>query len=255
MPRSLRQHAARPRMRGDYEQAAVYRDQIRALSTVQARQYVDTSRGVDADVVACAIDEGIACVNLVMIRSGRHLGDKSFFPQNAEERTGARCSARSSRSTICNRPPPALIVDGEEVDARSSSRAREHAGRQVQLVTRPQGERRAWLEMARKNARLALAQRAREQSTQEVRLAALREALGPAATRCSASSASTSATPWAKRRSPPAWSTTSAGMQNSEYRRYNIAGIQPGDDYAAMRQVLHAALREGVARARARCPT
>src|SRR6478736_6171556 len=67
-----------------YEQAAIYRDQIRALTRVQARQYVESHRGVEADVVACVIEGGIACVNLVMIRRGRHVGDRSFFPANAE---------------------------------------------------------------------------------------------------------------------------------------------------------------------------
>ncbi|HYX64590.1 MAG TPA: excinuclease ABC subunit UvrC, partial [Burkholderiales bacterium] len=67
-----------------YEEAAAYRDQVRALARVQARQYVESDRGVDADVVACAVEGGIACVNLVMIRGGRHVGDRSFFPSNAE---------------------------------------------------------------------------------------------------------------------------------------------------------------------------
>src|SRR4051812_22816344 len=67
-----------------YEEAALFRDQVRTLSRIQARQYVESNRGVDADVVACAIDGGIACVNLVMIRGGRHVGDRSFFPANAE---------------------------------------------------------------------------------------------------------------------------------------------------------------------------
>src|SRR5947208_3113906 len=67
-----------------YEQAAVYRDRVRALARVQVRQYVESHRGVDADVVACVIEGAIACVNLVMIRAGRHVGDRSFFPANAE---------------------------------------------------------------------------------------------------------------------------------------------------------------------------
>jgi excinuclease ABC subunit C len=70
-----------------YEEAALFRDQVRALSRVQARQYVESDRGVDADVVACVVDGGMACVNLVMIRSGRHVGDRSFFPQNAAQAT------------------------------------------------------------------------------------------------------------------------------------------------------------------------
>src|SRR5262245_20411728 len=70
-----------------YEEAAQFRDQVRALSKVQARQYVESEKGVDADVVACIIENGIACVNLAMIRSGRHVGDRSFFPQNAAQAT------------------------------------------------------------------------------------------------------------------------------------------------------------------------
>src|SRR4051794_34176066 len=70
-----------------YEEAAMYRDQVRALSRVQARQYVESNRGIDADVVACLTAGGIACVNLVMIRGGRHVGDRSFFPSNADGAT------------------------------------------------------------------------------------------------------------------------------------------------------------------------
>ena len=70
-----------------FEEAAMYRDQVRALSRVQARQYVESAVGVDADVVACRSEGGISCVNLVMIRAGRHVGDRSFFPQNADAAT------------------------------------------------------------------------------------------------------------------------------------------------------------------------
>ena len=223
----------------DYEQAAVYRDQIRSLSKVQGRQYVDTTKALDADVVACAIDQGIACVNLVMIRNGRYLGDKSFFPQHAEERTRGDVLGAFLAQHYLQGPPPALIVTSEDVDADELAAAlTEHAGRQVQLVTRPQTERRAWLEMAERNAGQALAQRAREQGTQEVRLAAMREALGlpPSVQRIECFDVShtrgeltvASCVVYDQYR-----------MRPSEYRHYNIAGIQPGDDYAAMRDVLH----------------
>ena len=76
-----------------YEEAALYRDQMRALSRVQARQYVESERGVDADVVACVREGGMACVNLVMIRGGRHVGDRSFFPANAAEATRRRSTS------------------------------------------------------------------------------------------------------------------------------------------------------------------
>ncbi len=223
----------------DYEQAAVYRDQLRSLSKVQGRQYVDTAKALDADVVACAIDQGIACVNLVMIRNGRYLGDKSFFPQHAEERTARDVVGAFLAQHYLQGSPPALIVTGEEVDAEELAAAlTEHATRPVQIVTRPQAERRAWLEMAERNAAQALAQRAREQGTQEARLAAMREALGlaPSVQRIECFDVShtqgeltvASCVVYDQYR-----------MRPSEYRHYNIAGITPGDDYAAVRDVLH----------------
>ena len=137
----------------DYEQAAIYRDQLRSLARVQTRQYVDTAKALDADVVACAIDSGIACVNLAMIRNGRYLGDKSFFPQHAEDRSAPEVIGAFLAQHYLQEPPPALIVTAEGVDAEElAAPLAENAGRAVQIVTRPHAERRAWLEMAQRNA-------------------------------------------------------------------------------------------------------
>ncbi len=222
----------------DYERAAVYRDQIGALAKVQGRQYVDTAKALDADAIACAVDQEIACVNLVMIRNGRYLGDKSFFPQHAEGRSAGDVVGAFLAQHYLQSPPPGLVIVGDDVDAEELADAiAEHAGRPVQLVSRPQAERRAWLEMAERNALQALAQRAREQGTQEARLGAMREALGLAASVQRIECFDISHT--------QGEATVAAcvvydryGMRNSEYRRYNIAGIQPGDDYAAVREVL-----------------
>ena len=223
----------------DYEQAAVVRDQIRSLAKVQGRQYVDTSQALDADVIACGRDQGIACVNLVMIRNGRYLGDKSFFPQHAEERSPAEIVGAFLAQHYLQGAPPGLIVTGEDVDAEELAGAlAERAGRAVQILTRPQSERRAWLEMAERNAAQSLAQRAREQGTQEARLAAMRDALGlpPSVQRIECFDVShtqgeltvASCVVYDQYR-----------MRTGEYRHYNITGIQPGDDYAALRDVLH----------------
>jgi excinuclease ABC subunit C len=235
----------------DYEQAALYRDQLRSLSRVQTRQYVDTAKALDADVVACAIEGGIACVNLAMIRNGRYLGDKSFFPQHAEDRTAPEVVAAFLAQHYAQGAPPALIVTEAGVETEElAALLAENAGRPVQIVTRPHAERRAWLEMAQRNAREALAQRAREQGTQESRLAAMREALGLPATVQRIECFDVSHT---------RGEATVAScvvydqyrMRNAEYRRYNVAGIIPGDDYGAMRDVLQrryekAARGEGV---------
>jgi excinuclease ABC subunit C len=222
----------------DYERAAVYRDQIGSLAKVQGRQYADTSKALDADAIACAVEQEIACVNLVMIRNGRYLGDKSFFPQHAEGRSPGEVVGAFLAQHYLQSPPPGLVIVGEDVDADELAGAiAEHAGRPVQIVSRPHAERRAWLEMAERNARQGLAQRAREQGTQETRLAAMREALGLAASAQRIECFDISHT--------HGEATVAAcvvydhyRMRNSEYRRYNITGIQAGDDYAAMRDVL-----------------
>ncbi|HYD57832.1 MAG TPA: excinuclease ABC subunit UvrC [Burkholderiales bacterium] len=211
-----------------YEEAAIYRDQVRALSRVQARQYVESNRGVDADVVACAIDGGIACVNLVMIRGGRHVGDRSFFPSNAEGAGEAEVVGAFLEQHYLDQPAPPLVVVSEAIELTIEN---------SEVVTPWHGERRIWLDMARKNALLAIAQRMRDRATQEARLVALREAL---------------ALPEGAQRiecfdiSHTMGEATVAScvvydgqqMQKSQYRRFNIRDITPGDDYAAMRQVL-----------------
>src|SRR5687767_8451358 len=122
-----------------YEEAAAYRDQVRALSRVQARQYVESNRGVDADVVACAIQGGIACVNLVMIRGGRHVGDRSFFPSNAEGATSKEIIEAFLAQHYLEQPVPGLIVTSEILDSPIKTFVPSH------------GERRIWLDMAHKN--------------------------------------------------------------------------------------------------------
>ncbi|HEV3010287.1 MAG TPA: excinuclease ABC subunit UvrC [Burkholderiales bacterium] len=209
-----------------YEEAAAYRDQVRALSRVQARQYVESNRGVDADVVACVIDGEIACVNLVMIRTGRHVGDRSFFPSNAEGAAAAEVVAAFLEQHYVEQPAPGLVVTSEPVELEN-----------IHVVTPSHGERKVWLDMARKNALLAIAQRVRDRATQEGRLLALREALGlpEGAQRIECFDIShtmgeaTVASCVVYDRSQ---------MQRSEYRRFNIRNVTPGDDYAAMGQVL-----------------
>jgi excinuclease ABC subunit C len=223
---SVRMEAASEARR--YEEAAAYRDQMRALSRVQARQYVESNRGVDADVVACAIDGGIACVNLVMIRGGRHVGDRSFFPANAEGAGPAEVVEAFLEQHYLEQPVPSLVVVGAEVEV---------AFENAEIIHPSHGERRIWLDMAAKNAQLAIAQRVRDRATQEGRLVALREALG---------------LPEGAQRiecfdiSHTMGEATVAScvvydrqqMQKAEYRRFNMRDVKPGDDYAAMREVL-----------------
>jgi excinuclease ABC subunit C len=221
-----------------YEEAATYRDQIRALSRVQARQYVESERGVDADVVACVLEAGIACVNLVMIRGGRHVGDRSFFPQNAEGAAAGEVLAAFLEQHYLDQPVPPLILASEELDRSALEAAlSERAPRGTQISSPAHGERRVWLEMARKNALLAITHRERERSTQESRTAALRDALGLAASAQRIECFDVSHT-MGEAAVASCVVFDHHAMQNGEYRRYNIRDITPGDDYAAMRQAL-----------------
>jgi excinuclease ABC subunit C len=221
-----------------YEEAAVYRDQIQSLAKVSQRQYADTGDDVDVDIVAVVREEGVTCVNLMMVRGGLQLGDRSLFPQNAEERDTGEVAAAFIAQHYLERPVPPLIVVGEDLDSTElEATLTEHARRAVRVLTRPTAERRAWLEMARENALQALKARLTEQNTQGTRLAALREALGlpDSAQRIECFDISHTM----------GEATVAAcvvydrmDMRRSEYRRYNIEGLTPGDDYAALNQAL-----------------
>lgn len=221
-----------------YERAAFYRDQIQALSKVRERQFVSSERHSDADVVACATADGAACVNLVMIRGGRHLGDKSFFPQNADEGDAtAVLDAFVSQHYLHQAAPPLIIVsapfEARELEGVLGGRA----GHRIRISAHPTGERRVWLRMALENARLALSQRLSQHAAQEARLQAMQEALGLAPTAQRIECFDVSHT-MGEAAVASCVVYDRHAMQNGEYRRYNIAGIAPGDDYGAMRQAL-----------------
>jgi excinuclease ABC subunit C len=228
-----------------FEEAAAVRDQLGALSRVLHQQAVDTTGSdADADVLAAVMDGGHACVNLAMVRGGRHLGDKPNFPARAGEAADAAevLEAFISQHYLVQPCPPTLVVnvgvDAEELSDLLS----ESSGRRVQVIRHPHDQRRRWLEMAESNARLALARRLAEEGSQIARTRALIEALNidlgeDDADKLRAECFDISHT---------AGEATQAScvvfashqMRPSEYRRFNIEGVEAGDDYAAMRQVL-----------------
>ncbi len=221
-----------------YEAAALYRDQIQALRKVQEKQFVESGSETEADVVALATKSGLTCVNLTMIRGGRHLGDRSLFPQNAEGHAPEAILEAFLTQHYSDKPIPPLVLmnielDSEELAAILSEQAR-HA---VKIVTHPIGERRVWLNMAEKNALLAIAQRLAQHATQEARLAALTEALGFTENIARIECFDISHTMGEATVASCVVYDQNA-MRNSEYRRFNISGIEPGDDYAAMRVAL-----------------
>ncbi len=224
--------------RQEYELAAVYRDRIQSLRQVQQRQFVSDFRSGDADVVACVADKGAICVNLVMIRGGRHLGDRSFFPKNADGCDEASALQAFLEQHYLARPVPPLIIVGVALENEAlQDLLSEQAGRKVQISAYAGGDRRVWLKMAQTNAELALQQHLAQKATQENRLDALREVLDLPETANRIECFDISHT-MGEATVASCVVFDQGIMQNSQYRRYNIEGITPGDDYAAMRDAL-----------------
>ena len=222
----------------DFETAAFLRDRLRMLATVREKQFVDTTGGeADADVVAVAEAGGVIAVNLTMIRGGRHLGDRSFFPQHGEGATLAETLYAFIAQHYLDHPIPARILVSEAIETDAlEALLSEQAGKKIQIQHRVTGERRVWLTMAQANARLSAERRSADRANQSQRLAALRETLDlPALNRIECFDISHT-----MGEATVASCVVYEGddLKKSDYRRYNISGITPGDDYAAM----HAAL-------------
>lgn len=221
-----------------YEQAGVLRDQLRALHTVQQKQFVESTGGTtDADIIALSMSEGLVCVNLAMVRGGRHLGDKSFFPEHAEELAADEIVQAFIAQHYLNRTvPPLLVLAASFTDETLAQLLSEQAGHQVRISTAASGERRQWLEMAQRNAELALQQRSAQQGGQQLRLDRLRTWLDmPQLQRIECFDISHT---MGEATVASCVVYENLDMRSAQYRRYNISGITPGDDYAAMRQAL-----------------
>jgi excinuclease ABC subunit C len=221
----------------NYEAAAQYRDQIKSLTAVREKQFVGSHSQADVDVVALVAEHGLLCVNLLMIRGGRHLGDKSLFPQNSQDVPPQEALAAFLAQHYLNRAMPPQIIVSEAMDTDALAAAfSEQAGRKVTIQSKPIGERRAWLQMTLGNARLAITREVAQKANQEARLLALQDALAmPALQRIECFDISHT---MGEATVASCVVYDKGAMQNSEYRRYNISGITPGDDYAAMRDAL-----------------
>ncbi|MES2362220.1 MAG: excinuclease ABC subunit UvrC [Pseudomonadota bacterium] len=267
LERQMLQHAEKL----EFEQAAELRNQMSALSKVLHQQSMETGGDKDVDILAVKVQGGKACVNLAMVRGGRHLGDRPYFPTHIEnavdvaeldaeppaaadpaglaaETAGAK-KTKSLEALVMEAfiaqhyidvPVPPTLVCSEPVDKDLMAALVAQTGTRIVAIHQPREQRRIWLEMAEKNAGLQLARLLAEQGSQQARTRALAEALdlkmedlGALRIECFDISHT-------------AGESTQAScvvfhehkMQSAEYRRYNIEGITPGDDYAAMRQVL-----------------
>jgi excinuclease ABC subunit C len=226
-----------------FEKAAQLRDQMNALSRVLQQQTMEESDAQDTDIIAIAMEAGKACVTLAMVRGGRHLGDRAFFPAHTDGDKPADILEVFLAQHYVDHTLPAVLVSSTVPADESLIDLLAMAGKtKTRLLTRPQGVRRSWLEQAARNAALSLTRALSEGGARQSRTLALAQALGLDTDEQSLDGLHIECFDI----SHTAGEATQAScvvfrqhdMQPSLYRRYNIAGITPGDDYAAMRQVL-----------------
>ena len=221
-----------------FERAARTRDKIARLQQLQSRQFVESATAGDIDVVAAVHEENVFAVNAVMIRGGRHVGDRTFFPRHAESGDESDVVTAFLTQHYVERPVPPTLIAPQAREAEALAEVlTAQSGRRVEITTNPGGERRVWLTMATQNATLAIRQRLAQKATQEDRLAALQEALHltPSAQRIECFDVSHT---MGEAAVASCVIYDKHAMQTSEYRRFNVTPAQAGDDYAAMREAL-----------------
>ena len=245
----------------EFELAAELRNQIAALSKIMHQQSMELggkNADVDADILAVKLHGGKACVNLAMVRGGRHLGDRPYFPSHVQDASelaalqtdeAASEAAKSVESMVLEAfiaqhyldvPVPATLICSAPVDKLLIRALSAQSGVKLAAIHQPREQRRIWLDMAQKNADLQLARLLAEEGSQQSRTRALAEALDMPLDKLDTLRIECFDI------SHTAGESTQAScvvfeahkMQNAQYRRYNIDDITPGDDYAAMRQVL-----------------
>jgi len=222
----------------EFEQAARYRDQISTLRRIQERQYVSGERG-DLDIIACTATGGAACVQLFFIRHGRNLGNKVFYPRVPEgESTERIISAFLTQYYIGKQIPREIVVSDQPADRELLQAVLgEQAGHRVAIRDRVRRDRARWLQMALQNTQTALASRMASKAGMQARIEALQTAFGmdeaPARMECFDISHTGGELTVAS-----CVVFNQEGPLKSDYRRFNIEGIVPGDDYAAMEQAL-----------------
>lgn len=227
----------------EFEQAAMLRDQMGALAKVLHQQTMEDSDQSDTDIIVVASSGGKVCVNLAMVRGGRHLGDRAFFPTHTDGDSSAEVLEIFIAQHYVDHPLPAVIVGSHALpDPALIDLIAESKATKSRFMSRPQGVRRAWLEQATRNAEMALGSALLESGARSARTLALAEALDldtdPVALEALHIECFDISHTAGEATQASCVIYSSHAMQPSLYRRYNIAGITPGDDYAAMRQVL-----------------
>jgi excinuclease ABC subunit C len=237
----LKAEMARAAERLDFEQAAILRDRLKAMAHIQARQGINTEAVDDADVLACATEGGQVCVQVFFYRSGRNYGNRAYYPAHAGEASAAEILEAFAAQFYAERAPPRLVLLADDPPQRGllAEALSVRADRKVELAVPSRGEKRKLVEIARANARAALARRLSETSAHTQLLERLADTLdlaeAPARIEVYDNShiQGTNAIGAFIVAGPE-------GLERRHYRTFNIKAtdLAPGDDYAMMREVL-----------------
>ncbi len=230
----------------DFEEAARLRDLVTSIRTLQARQYVD-GRAADLDVLACAMQGSAACVLLLAFRDGRNLGTRAFYPKTAGSENPAEVLAAFVSQYYGEQIPPREIVLDRDIPDREliEQALSVSSERRVQIRSSVRGERAGYLDMARRNAEQALASERTSHAAQHARAESLRELLGMQEQASRIECFDISHT-MGEATVASCVVFDAEGPVRGQYRRFNIAGIEPGDDYAAMHQAIQRRFRRAM---------
>lgn len=227
----------------DFEQAAKWRDQIHALTVIQSKQFIDShapNNQQDIDIIAVLSQNGHVCVHWASVRGGRHVGDKNFFPDTRHDpnpQSQDYAEAFIAQHYLGKNKPDILIMNFSLPENLQNALNAEHH-KKMAFIQAERGERKVWLNMAIRNAEQALAQFLLQNINQQQRIAGLAEVLGLPETELHRLECFDISHTQGEATVASCVVYDDFAMQPNQYRRYNIATAQAGDDYAAMREVL-----------------
>ena len=222
----------------NFERAAALRDQVAALRKLHAQNHVQGATA-DMDVIACRIESGIACVSVLFFRNGVSLGTRDFYPRLPLDAEPADVLAQFIAQYYLDRPVPREIILGEAIADEQilGEVLAQQCGHAVEIKTRVRGDRAQFLQMAERNAQASLTSRIASRQTLGTRFEDLQNLLG-----LDESSRRIECFDISHTRGEATVASCVVfgpeGAEKSHYRRFNITGITPGDDYAAMHQAL-----------------
>ena len=222
----------------EFERAAIFRDRIQSLRQVRLKQFVSDFSENDADIIAIEEKEGVFCVNLVMIRNAKHLGDKSFFPKGIADDTDNNILEIFIAQYYDEKSPPPVVIVEKKVNKSLLEKFFELKNyKKIKIITRLTNEKRMWMEMAKKNALIAIGQKSNETLSFKNKIEAFTKLLNISSNKNRIECFDVSHM-MGEGTVASCVVFDKNGIQKKDYRRYNIKNNKPGDDYAAMQEVL-----------------